>query len=150
MNERSHAYEIRCSADNEELTRRPAREQAQGSTAGASFFASLFLPPGIARGSAARPRLTIPPPVRTARLQIGLERGDDFNRYRVELSTAQGRQVWAQDRLRPQSGRAGRIILLTVPGNMLNAGPYELTLKGVTEAGQTEDVRYYYFDVLKK
>lgn len=88
----------------------------------------------------------LPPATRTARLQIGLERGDDFKSYRVELRTTQGQTVWTRDQLRPQ----GRSIPLIIPAQLLRAGQYELTLKGVTEAQQTEDVRFYYFDVQKK
>jgi len=92
----------------------------------------------------------VPPAARTARLRVGLERGDDFKSYRVEISTAQGQPVWTQAQLRPQPSRAGRVINLTIPVKALSAGQYELTLKGVTDSQQTEDVRYYYFDVLKQ
>jgi hypothetical protein len=134
----------------EELARQIERDQARESSAGASFIASLFLPPGIGRSGAERPKLIVPQAARAARLQIGLEREDEFKSFRVEIRTAQGQESLTQDRLQPRQSRAGRIINLTIPGNVLNAGQYELTLKGVTDAGQTEDVRYYYFDVLKK
>jgi len=39
---------------------------------------------------------------------------------------------------------------LNLPASILSAGEYELALKGVTGDGRTEDVGYYYFDVLKK
>lgn len=140
-------------AHSQELARRLERDRARGSATGASFFASLFLPPGIGRGderpATERPKLAVPPAARTARLRVGLEREDDFKSYRVEIS-AQGRPVWAQDRLRPQPSRAGPIINLSIPVEALNAGQYELTLKGVTDSQQTEVVRYYYFDVLKQ
>jgi hypothetical protein len=126
---------------NEELAR-----QLEGKPA-PSIFATLFLPPGIARGSDARPQFVMPPNATSARLRIGLERGDDYASYRVTLSTAQGQTVWTQDRLRPN---AGRVIQITIPASKLSAGQYELTLKGVTAVKQTEDVHYYYFDVRKK
>lgn len=131
---------------SEELTRQLARDQGRASSPTAPLVLSLFLPPGIGRGEDKRPKLVIAPTVQTTRLQIGLERGDDFKSYRVELSTAQGQTIWTRERLRPQ----GRIIPLTIPVRLLRAGQYELALKGVTEAQQIEEVRYYYFDVLKK
>jgi hypothetical protein len=112
-------------------------------------IASLILLPGISRSESNRPKLALPQAARLARLQIGLEREDDYPSFRVELRTAQGQQVWAQDRLRPRQSRAGRILNLTIPGSALGAGSYELALKGVIDQQKTEDVRYYYFDVLK-
>jgi hypothetical protein len=129
--------------------RRPEHWQRERSVA-SSFIASLFLPPGIARSGARRPQLIAPDSSRLARLQIGLEREDDFKSFRVELRTAQGQAVWAQDRLRPRESRAGRVISLTIPGRVLSAGEYELTLRGVVDHQTIEDVRYYYFSVLKK
>jgi hypothetical protein len=113
-------------------------------------IASLILLPGISRGGGNRLQLVIPPPVRLARLQIGLEREDEYQSFRVEIRTAQGQEVWTQDRLRPRTSGAGRVVKLVVPGSAFDAGQYELTLKGVIDQQKTEDVRYYYFDVLKR
>ena len=137
-------------AHSEDLTRQLERDQGNAGSPTASLFASLFLPPGIGRGSNKRPQLVIPAIPRAARLNVELERGDDYSSYRAELSTAQGQPVWTQAGLRPHISPAGRIIRLTIPANALNAGQYELALKGVTDARQTEDVRYYYFDVQRK
>jgi hypothetical protein len=142
-------------AHGQELARQLERDRARGSTTGASFFASLFLPPGIGRGGderpeAERPKLVIAPATRTARLRVGLEREDDFKSYRVEISAAQGQPVWTGDRLHSQTSRAGRVIPLSIPAKLLREGRYELALKGVTDARQTEDLRYYYFDVLRR
>ena len=104
----------------------------------------------IGRGDTERPKLIVPPTARQARLQIGLEREDDYQSYRVELRTMQGQEVWTQDRLRPQRSRGGRLINLAVPGSALLAGQYELTLKGVNNSQTPEDLRYYYFDVLRQ
>jgi hypothetical protein len=37
-----------------------------------------------------------------------------------------------------------------LPARLLGAGKYELALKGVTDEGKTEDVGFYYFEVLKE
>jgi hypothetical protein len=115
-----------------------------------STIASLILLPGISRSESDRPKLVIPQAARLARLQIGLEREDEYQSFRVDLRTAQGQQVWTQDRLRPRQSRAGRILNLTIPGSALSTGRYELTLIGMIDQQKTEDVRYYYFDVLKE
>src|SRR5262245_15036613 len=135
---------------SEELSRRIERDHSGGKSTGLSFIASLFLPPGISRGGADRPKLVVPQSARLVRLQIGLEREDDYQSFRVELRTAQGQEVWTQDQLRSRHARAGRVINLIIPGGVLGSGQYELALKGALSPQQIEDVRYYYFDVSKK
>jgi hypothetical protein len=134
----------------EELSRQIERDQSGKKSTGLSFIASLFLPPGISRGGADRPKLVVPQSARLVRLQIGLEREDDYQSFRVELRTAQGKEVWTQDQLRPRQSRAGRVINLVIPSSVLGSGQYELALKGALSPQQIEDVRYYYFDLPKK
>jgi anti-sigma factor RsiW len=134
---------------SEELARQLERDQSRERSTGLSFIASVFLPPGIPRGAAERPKLVVPQAAGVASLQIGLEREDEYKSFRVEIRTAQGQEVWTQDNLRPRQSRAGRVINLVIPGSALGTGEYELTLKGVIDNQNTEDVRYYYFDALK-
>jgi hypothetical protein len=153
--ERARSEELEAQLERErersaELARGLERDQSRERSTGLSFIASLFLPPGIARSAAERPKLVIPQAARLARLQIGLEREDEYQSFRVELRTAQGQEVWTQDDLRPRPSRAGRVVSLIIPGSVFITGKYELTLKGVIDQQKTEDVRYYYFDVLKK
>src|SRR5262249_42244012 len=124
------------------------RDRARQGSNGLSILASVFLPPGLPRGGANRPKLLVPQTAQPVRIQIGLEREDDYKSFRVELRTAQGKEVWTQDDLRPRQSSAGRVLNLVVLGNVLGAGEYELTLKGVIDQQRTEDVRYYYFDAL--
>ena len=135
---------------SEELARQLERNRAREGSAGPSIFASVFLAPGLPRGEAHRPKLLVPRAARLVRLQIGLEREDEYQSFRAELRTAQGQAVWTQDHLRPRQTRAGRVLNLVVPGNLLGTGEYELTLKGEIDPQKTEDVRYYYFDAQMK
>jgi anti-sigma factor RsiW len=135
---------------SEELARQLERDHPREGSNGLSIIASVFLAPGLPRGDANRPKLLVPQAARLARIQIGLEREDEYKSFRVELRTAKGQEVWTQDDLRPRPSRAGRVLNLVVPGNVLGAGEYELALKGVIDQQKTEDVRYYYFDALKK
>lgn len=135
---------------SEEMARRLERDQSPERPAGLSFIASVFLPPGLPRGAAGRPKLLIPQAAGKARLQIGLEREDEYKSFRVEIRTTQGQEVWTQDNLRHRQSRAGRVVNLVIPGSVLTAGEYELTLKGVIDNQNTEDVRYYYFVALKE
>jgi len=135
---------------SEGLSAQLQRDQSRGETAGLSFIASIFLPPGVPRDAAERPKLVVPQAAGVARLQIGLEREDEYKSFRVEIRTAQGQEVWTQESLRPRQLRAGPVINLFIPGRVFSDGRYELTLKGMTDNRNTEDLRYYFFDALKK
>ena len=111
---------------------------------------SLALLPGISRSGGQRPKLILPEWARLVRLQVGLEPEEQYQTFRVEVRTQDGRQVWTRDDLSARRTRSGKTIGLTLPAKVLTAGQYELALKGVTNEGTTEDVGYYYFEVLKK
>ncbi|MFN7928450.1 MAG: hypothetical protein U0Y68_10970 [Blastocatellia bacterium] len=129
-------------AHNEEL----AQQLAQNRASAAPSILSLFLPPGVGRGNDQAKKLTLPSTAQTVQLQIGLERSDDYASYRVQISTLQGAPIWTRARLQPR----GLALSLTLPSRLLRDGPYEITLQGVTNTQQTEDVRFYYFNVVKK
>ncbi len=111
---------------------------------------SLVLPPGIARSGTERPQLNLLQSARLIRLQIGVEPGDEYQSFRVELRTQAAQQVWSQDKLTTRSLRSGQAIVLSLPAKLLSPGRYELTLEGVTDGGALETVGYYYFDVVRK
>jgi hypothetical protein len=135
---------------SEELTRQLQRERSERGPAGLpsqATLVSLALWPGISRSTVDRPRLVLPRSARLAQLQIGLERGDEYERFRAELRTREGQEVLSQSNLR---ARAGRAVVLNLPASALATGEYELALKGITDQGKVEDVGYYHFSVLKK
>jgi len=136
QNERQHLAQLQ-----QELTR---------SSPPRPIIASLMLLPGLPRSSTDRPKLIVPRGAQQARLQIGLEKGDDHKRFHVELRTAGGQPVWSQNNLQPRAARAGRSLVLYLPVSVLSAGEYELALKGVTDQGEVEAVGYYYFGVLSQ
>jgi len=122
----------------------------QPTTPTSPVVVALSLLPGISRGSNSVPQLTIAKDVNLVRLQIGIDPQENYRRYRAELRTVSGQQVLAQGNLSARGGSRGRSIPFGVPASALGNGRYELTLKGITESGATEDVGFYYFEVVKK
>jgi len=122
----------------------------QPTTPTSPVVVALALLPGISRGSNSVPQLAIAKAVSLVRVQIGIDPQENYRRYRVELRTENGQQVLAQGNLLARVGSHGRSIPLGVPASALRNGRYELALKGITESGTTEDVGFYYFNVVKK
>lgn len=124
-------------------------EDSERQTSRATIF-SLSLLPGLSRSGNVHPKLVLPEAARLVRLQIGVEPEDQFRSFRVELVSPDGRQVWTRDNLSARTTKSGQTIPLTLPAKVLKPGHYELALKGLTDEGRTEDVGYYYFEVLRK
>ncbi len=110
-------------------------------------IASLTLLPGISRGGGEKPSLVLLENARLVRLQIGIDPEEQYRAFAAELRTVAGRQIWTRENLTAHSRRGARSISITVPATALKPGEYELKLSGVTEAGGTEDVGFYYFNV---
>jgi cell division protein FtsL len=153
--ERARSQELDAQLERERELRGRSEELARRSKArekptGLATIAALFLPAGVPRSADDRPALLLPQEAQIARLQIGLERGDDYERYRAELRTREGREVWIQNNLRARAGRAGRFVELDLPASLLEPGEYELALKGVSDRKEVKDLGYYYFTALRK
>lgn len=136
---------------SQQLIRELERQQQESITQPLqSTIASIVLVPGISRGGSARSNLIIAQTTRQVRLQIGIEPEDVYKSFRIELRAQGGQLVRAENNLSARRGRARQSIVLNLPASVLIGGEYELALKGVTEDGRTEDVGYYYFNVVKK
>lgn len=110
---------------------------------------ALALLPGLARSSSAVPKLEVTTELRTVRLNVGIDPQDDYPRYRVELRSPGGGQVWSQDNISARATSRGRSLNLNLPAKVLQTGRYELAVQGI-KTGAGEDLGYYYFEVLKK
>lgn len=147
--ERSEESARKLEREKEELAAKQSVPAPTAQPEPSSVF-SLALVAGVPRSGGARPKLVLPKSARLVQLQIGVEPGDDYKSFGVELNTQAGQRVLTRDNLAARSTRKGRTIILNVPARLLEAGQYELALKGVSTTGATEAVGYYYFEVLKK
>jgi hypothetical protein len=115
----------------------------------AAAVASLVLLPGISRAETGRTQLVLNPSAQLAHIEILLEERDDFPRYSSELRTRSGDEIFIRGNLSRRRTAAGYAVSFDVPTSALEAGEYELTLKGVNRDGRAQDLSYYYFSVKK-
>jgi len=82
------------------------------------------------RGVAAAPTLTVPAGAGEARVSLRLA-PDDFVRYTVDVrELATGRVIWQATDLSPVAQSGDRVLLCTVPANVLRAGRLAFELHG--------------------
>jgi hypothetical protein len=110
------------------------------------LLASLVFVPGLSRAESSVQRLVLDPSVQLARIEIQLEPRDDFPRFRAELRTRRGEEVFTQSNLRKRQSSGGSVVTFDVPATALAVGEYELALKGLSNGAST-DIGYYYFHV---
>jgi len=108
-------------------------------------FVELALTSGIERNPGDPRRLSIPMGVSLVKLQLELDPSINHRSYRVELNTAGGAQVWVRGGLIAQRADWGRFVTLILPTPALQAGEYELILRGLTDERKSEIAGYYYF-----
>jgi hypothetical protein len=108
-------------------------------------FVELALASGIERDSGEPRRLRIPMGLRMVKLQLELDPSVSHRAYQVELSAAGGAQVWVQEGLIARQTDWGRFVTLMIPTRALQAGEYELILRGSTDERKGEVAGYYYF-----
>lgn len=112
-------------------------------------IAAFILPPGLTRGTDEPERLIIPAAARYIRLQLDLEREEDYQSFVAEIRTARGNLAWSKSGLVVQKTSYGRAVFLAIPARLLSNGEYEVTLNGAA-SGRVEAVGYYYFITLKR
>ena len=154
--EQAHREELATQLQREREDSQQLVAELQGKLAASatepppSAIVSLVLGPSLSRSSGAHPKLALPQSARRVRIQVDLEPEDDYRSFRAAFRGPGGELVWTQNDLPARARRAGRAVIMDLPARIFRAGRHELTLKGVTGEGATEEIGYYYFDVLNK
>jgi len=110
---------------------------------------TMFLRPML-RAANERQRIVLTPGAAKLQIQLALDPNDTYRSYRVELRAARGRLVSSQNNLQPRQTAAGAALFYLAPTQGLTSGNYEITLKGITDAGEMQDANYYYFTVERR
>jgi hypothetical protein len=93
--------------------------------------------------------LTIPRGTQEVHLKLTLKE-NDYTTYEAVLQPVGGDPVYTRRGLRPVPIRSGASLILSVSPSLLSSGDYMLTLKGITNTGEIEDVSKSLFQVVKK
>ena len=117
----------------------------------APSFVSLALTIGGVRGTETGPPavLVIPSGTQQVRIQLSL-RENDYQSYQVVLQPAGGKEIFSRQSLQARTNKSGASLTLPISANKFTTGDYILTLKGVMQNGQVEDVSKSLFHVEKK
>jgi hypothetical protein len=96
---------------------------------------------------AAAPRVNVPPKGYDLKLELELA-NPNFHNYNSELFK-ENKSVQTRGELRMESKGEQYIVPLTILGEMLSPGDYEVKLSGVSESGANEFIEKYSFRVIE-
>jgi hypothetical protein len=117
----------------------------------APSFVSLALTIGGVRGIDTGPPavLVIPAGTQQVRIQLSL-RENGYQSYQAVLQPAGGKEIFSRRSIQARTNKSGASLGLIIPANKFATGDYILTLKGVMQTGEVEDVSKSLFHVEKK
>ena len=114
------------------------------------LVASIVLSAGTVRGGEAPARIELSATPGTVRLELDLETVVEQPRYRVELHSRSGQNVWRAEDLMPRTTEWGKAVVVDVESSVLQQGEYELLLQSAAQPGGANDPTYYYFEVQRR
>ena len=129
---------------DQERAKRAGLEKELATRKPANPFLAFLLAPGLSRDIEGSKKLLLATGVDSVRFELELKRGG-YARYRIELLTLDGEQVWSQS-----SQSAGTRLQLVVPANILRTGDYMVEVKGVGAIGEIEPAGDYYFTLIRR
>jgi hypothetical protein len=136
-----------------ERERDQARNEARQSSGGrqqTDSILSLVLIPSSLRGSNQSSRLVINRRASIIRFQLDLEDGDKYRNFSAEVKDARGNLLLSLNQLRSRKSLLGRAVTVSLEASQIEAGNYEITLKGANAAGEMETVDFYTFTVVRR
>ncbi len=105
---------------------------------------------GVRSGETGKtPKLVIPPGVAEARLQLNMK-ANDYSRYSVSLQKVSGEEIFSRPNLKPKTSKSGASFTFIVSAVKFSSGDYILTLRGVSQDGEIEDLSKSIFRVEKR
>lgn len=108
------------------------------------FAFSLF--PVVRSGE--RPTINVPNSAESANLQIIHDNQKEFVKYRLELRNENGSLI-SQKEIPLNKKNLARPVNLLIKNSLLKSGVYELTLRGITQDGNPEELKFYNFKIKK-
>ena len=114
----------------------------------APIIASLIIAPGSVRDRGPINRVDLKTGIEQLRLELKLQ-GEDYQSYKVEVKTVEGKSIWKEVNLRARQRAEGKSLVATLPARQLPEGDYLATLSGLAPGRGYEEVATYYFTILR-
>lgn len=95
-------------------------------------------------------RVTLSPSVKNVQIRLLLKTEETYKNFRAVLKKVDDEtQIWTSADLKFQGSGKNKNLLINIPAKILDRTDYEISLLGVTENGETEEITSYYFSVVK-
>ncbi|HEU4386355.1 MAG TPA: hypothetical protein VFV34_01070, partial [Blastocatellia bacterium] len=127
-------------ATRNENKRGPNQERdamvAKGPESG-HIYSFIILPGGQVRGGGDANKITLPADAGSAQIQLPLIGTNDYPSYSASLRTDDDKTVREWRGLRATPSDAGKVVKVSVPATLLDAGRYRMIIAGISETGES-------------
>jgi hypothetical protein len=124
-----------------------AKKQAQGiAQENSQPVVIVTLTPGLTRSSGGIKRIAVPPRGADVKLELELANAT-FNSYKSQLFR-ESEELQTRDKLKKEAKGDQHVVPLTITGEILSPGDYQVRLSGVLESGQDQFIDNYSFRVI--
>lgn len=107
------------------------------------------LEPGIVRGNSSAQGYAISATAEVVQLSFGVPT-DDIAVYQVRKETAEGITIFALQDLRPVYVKGEKLILVNLPGRILQPGYHYFRVSGNADSGELKDVGVYFLKIVRQ
>ncbi len=110
---------------------------------------TVLLTPGLTREGGEITKIAIPPGTDVVQFRLRLPT-DEQQSYRAVLLTAEGSAVLTSETLKPEAADNSKVVVISVPPQLMRPGDYQLKLSGISIGGDSESVDRYPFRVVSR
>jgi hypothetical protein len=120
----------------------------QSSSVGSQHMISFELISINVRASNDLQVLNLPQEAKMVEIKLRFDRGS-YKMYRAELQTARGVVIWQESGLEAQTVNLNKMVVVTLPAELLSAGTYLITLSGDMDKDYSDLLAEYHFKVVR-
>jgi hypothetical protein len=148
LQQKGHRVEPRKEARARVIEQKQSDQTGPGPERVQANVATFVLTPLLVRDPGQGRPFELSADTSQVKLQVTFE--GNYKSYHAVLSTADGAPIWKARRLSAQTGKSGKVIVLTLSPSRFVKRDYVLWLSGVTSTGAQEEVERYPFSVVRK
>lgn len=113
------------------------------------FKAFLQLSLATLRDAGELQKFTVPAGEGVVEIQVDLEGFEDFKAFQASVRDQGKGTIWKKSGLEPRRLDWGSVLVLDLPAERLPAGRYEVRVQGAAPGGESEELGYQEFEVVR-
>ena len=146
IDEQARNQQLIAELDRERVQPTPEVGPSPSQNSAPAFVSLLLVASGVRGAETKSPTLSIPPGTQDVRIQLKISE-NEYQSYQLELHAVGSKEIFSRQNVKPKVIKSGASFEFSLPATKFTSGDYILTLRGVTQSGEVEDVSKSLFRV---